>query len=482
MYDVIIIGAGVIGCAVAREMSRYQADILVIEREEDVCAGTSKANSAIVHSGYDAKEGTLKAKFNVRGNEMMDKVCKELDVPFKRIGSLTVCTDESQIAELYKLKERGEKNGVKGLRVLSREEVEEIEPHISDKVVAALLAPTAGIICPFKLTQAFAENACRNGASFVFDTKVEKIEKDSLGVWHIMTNSGEYLSRTVVNAAGVYADELNNMVSEKKLTIIPRRGDYILLDRTVEGYVRHTVFQMPTELGKGILVTPTVHGNTIVGPTAVDIEDKESTATTAEAIGEVIEKSAISIKDLPVRQVITSFAGLRAREKNKDFVLGECEDAQGFFNCAGIQSPGLSSAPAIGEYTAGLVGEKLSLERKDNFDPYRRDILNPSKLSLDERNDLIRENPAYGVIVCRCESITEGEILDAIRRTPGARSLDGVKRRVRAGMGRCQAGFCSPKVMEILKKELCCSLEDISKSGGDSYIVRGRTKDGEEKC
>lgn len=481
IYDVIIIGAGVIGCAVAREISRYQANILVLEREEDVCAGTSKANSAIVHSGYDAKSGTLKAKFNVRGNEMMDKVCRELDVPFKRIGSLTVCADECRIDELKKLYDRGIENGVRGLKILSRDEVKEIEPNIGDEVVAALLAPTAGIICPFKLTVAYAENACKNGAAFAFHTEVKDIVKDDSGVWHIITNDKEYLTKTVVNAAGVYADELNNMVSQKKLTIIPRRGDYILLDRTAQGYVKHTVFQMPTELGKGILVTPTVHGNTIVGPTAVDIEDKESTATTASAIDEVIRKSAISIKDLPVKQVITSFAGLRAREKNKDFILGECEDAEGFFNCTGIQSPGLSSAPAIGEYTAKLISEKLSLKEKEDFDPYRKDFLNPAKLSMEDRNDLIRKDPTYGVIICRCESVTAGEIIEAIRRTPGARSLDGVKRRVRAGMGRCQAGFCSPKVMEILKRELDCSLEDITKSGRDSYIVIGRTKGGDSE-
>ncbi|MBQ3417921.1 MAG: NAD(P)/FAD-dependent oxidoreductase [Ruminococcus sp.] len=481
MYDVIIIGAGVIGCAAARELSRYRANILVLEREEDVCAGTSKANSAIVHSGYDAKNGTLKAKFNVKGNEMMDRICEELDVPFKRIGSLTVCTDEKQIDDLKKLYDRGVQNGVKGLKILSREEVLEIEPHIGDEVIAALLAPTAGIICPFKLTIAFAENACRNGAAFAFDTEVKNIYQDGDGIWHIVSQDREYLTRTVVNAAGVYADVFHNMVSEKKLSITPRRGDYILLDRTAEGYVRHTVFQMPTQLGKGILVTPTVHGNTIVGPTAFDIEDKESTATTADAIEEVIQKSALSIKDLPVRQVITSFAGLRARENGKDFILGECEDAEGFFDCAGIQSPGLSSAPAIGEYTAKLIAEKLSLKEKADFDPYRKDFLNPSKLSLEERNELIKKDPAYGVIVCRCESVSEGEIIDAIRRTPGARSLDGVKRRVRAGMGRCQAGFCSPKVMEILRRELGCSLEEITKSGRDSYIVRGRTKDGDSK-
>lgn len=478
MYDVIVIGAGVIGCAVARELSRYDSDVLVIEKNEDVCAGTSKANSAIIHSGYDAKNGTLKARFNVRGNAMMDELCRDLDIPFKRIGSLTICTDESQIPELTKLKERGEENGVPDLKILSREELLEIEPHIADGVAAALYAPTAGIICPFKLTYALAENACENGVQFKLNTKVTKIEKADEG-WKITTDNGAYLTKTVINAAGVYADEMNNMVSSRKLKIIPRRGDYILLDRTAEGYVRHTVFQLPTELGKGVLVTPTVHGNTIVGPTAFDIDDKESTATTADAIAEVTEKSAISIKGLPTRQVITSFAGLRAREAGKDFVLGEADDAPGFFNCAGIQSPGLSSAPAIGEFIAGLIKEKLALRKKDDFIATRKDILNPSKLSLEERNELIKKEPAYGTIVCRCESVTEGEILDAIRRPLGARSLDGVKRRVRAGMGRCQGGFCSPKVMDILVRELGLSMTEITKSGGDSHIVIGRTKDGD---
>ena len=478
MYDIIIIGAGVIGCAVARELSKYNARILVVEKNEDVCAGTSKANSAIVHSGYDAENGTLKARFNVEGNRMMENVCRELDVPFKRIGSLTVCTEKELLPELQKLKERGERNGVEGLRVLDREELLAIEPHIGDEVVGALLAPTAGIVCPFKLTIAFAENAAVNGAEFLFDTQVSKIYADS-GVWHVVTDEKEYEAKAVVNAAGVYSDMFNNMVSERKLHITPRRGDYILLDRSVEGFVRHTIFQLPTKLGKGVLVTPTVHGNTIVGPTAVDVDDKESTATTAEGIDSVIAKSALSVKGLPVRQVITSFAGLRAHEDGHEFVLGEPEDAENFYNCAGIESPGLSAAPAIGVYIAGLIREKLHLPEKESFVAERKDILNPAKLSLEERNELIRREPAYGTIICRCESVTEGEIIDAIRRPVGARSLDGVKRRTRAGMGRCQAGFCSPKVMEILRRELNMDLTEVTKSGGGSYIVNARTKDGE---
>lgn len=478
MYDIIIIGSGVIGCAVARELSKYNAKILVLEKNEDVCSGTSKANSAIVHSGYDAPEGSLKAEFNVRGNKMMEEVCKTLDVPFKRIGSLTVCTAEDKLPELEKLKKRGEKNGVEGLKLLDRDELLKIEPNIGDGVIGALYAPTAGIVCPFKLTIAFAENAFVNGAEFAFDTEVTKVYREG-GVWHIVTDDREYTARAVVNAAGVYSDIFNNMVSEHKLRITPRRGDYILLDRSAGGYVRHTIFQLPTKLGKGVLVTPTVHGNTIIGPTAVDIDDRESTATTAEGIDSVIAKSALSVKGLPIRQVITSFAGLRAHEDGHEFVLGEPDDAENFFNCAGIESPGLSAAPAIGQHIAGLIKEKLQLSEKDDFIAERKDILDPSTLTIEERNELIKREPAYGTIVCRCESVTEGEILDAIHRPLGARSLDGVKRRTRAGMGRCQAGFCSPKVMEILRRELKVDLTEVTKSGGGSYIVNARTKDGE---
>ena len=478
MYDIIIIGAGVVGCAVARELTKYHARVLVIEKNEDVCSGTSKANSAIVHSGYDAKNGTLMAKFNVLGNRMMGDVCKELDVPFDRIGSLTVCDDEALLPELEKLRERGERNGVEGLRVLNREELLEIEPHIADGVVGALYAPTAGIVCPFKLTIAFAENAAVNGAEFLFDTEVKKVYSED-GAWHVVTEKEEYTSSAVVNAAGVYSDVFNNMVSQRKLHITPRRGDYILLDRSAGGYVKHTIFQLPTKLGKGVLVTPTVHGNTIVGPTAFDIEDKEATATTAEGLDSVIAKSAMSVKGLPVRQVITAFAGLRAHEDGHEFILGEPDDAPGFFNCAGVESPGLTAAPAIGVHIAGLIKEKLGLQENESFVAERKDILDPKKLSIEERNELIKREPAYGTIVCRCESVTEGEILDAIRRPVGARSLDGVKRRTRAGMGRCQAGFCSPKVMEILRRELGVDLTEVTKSGGGSYIVNARTKDGE---
>lgn len=476
MYDVCIIGAGVSGCSVARELSRYRVNACVIEKCEDVCCGTSKANSAIVHAGFDAAEGSLMARLNVQGNEMMDQLSEELDVPFKRNGSLVVCLNEEDLPGLKALYDRGVKNGVKDLRILSREEAVAMEPNLSDEVAGALYAPTGGIVCPFHLTIAMAENANTNGVEFKFDTAVTGIHKAD-GYYTIETDHGKIESRYVVNAAGVYADEIHNMVSEKKMKITARKGDYCLLDRSVGGHVSHTIFMLPTKMGKGVLVSPTVHGNLLIGPTAMDIENKEGTNTTREGLDELMAKAGTTVKDLPLRQVITSFAGLRAHEDGHEFIIGEVEDAKQFIDVAGIESPGLSSAPAIGVMVADMLREKMGLEKKTDFVATRKGILNPATLSLEERNRLIQDNPAYGTIICRCESVTEGEILDAIHRPVGAKSLDGVKRRTRAGMGRCQAGFCSPRTMEILERELNMSMEEITKSGGRSSIVTGRTKE-----
>ena len=478
IYDVIIIGAGVTGAAVARELSRYKAEICVLERGEDVCSGTSKANSAIVHAGYDCVPGSMMAKMNVRGNAMMTDLCKELDIPFDRNGSLVVCIDKDELPGLQELYDRGVKNGVPGLKLLSREEAKEMEPNLSDLTQGALYAETAGIICPFRLNIAMAESANVNGVDFFFNTKAEKLCRDEDGIWHISTCNGEYKAKAVVNAAGVYADFFHNMVSAKKIHITPRRGDYFLLDKTTGGYVKHTIFPQPTKLGKGILVAPTIHGNTLVGPTAIDIEDKEAVATTQEGFDEILKKSSMYVTNAPVRQVITSFAGLRAHEDNHEFILGEPEDAPFFFDCAGIESPGLTSSPAIGEYMGEMISSKFGFEKKENWIAGRKDVLKPSELSLEERNELIKKEPAYGRIICRCESITEGEILDAIHRPLGARSLDGVKRRTRAGMGRCQAGFCSPRVMEILQRELNIPLEEVRKNDAGSYLVLEKTKGG----
>lgn len=503
MYDVAVIGAGVIGSAIARELSKYDAKVCVIERDEDVCNGTSKANSAIVHAGFDAKPGTLKAKLNVLGNEMMDQLSKDLDFPFKRNGSLIVCTKDQDRNGLTELLKKGEANGVPGLRIIEEKELKEMEPNLADDVVCALYAPTGGIVCPFHLTMALAENACENGVEFFLNHAVTDIAKSENG--YIITaeekacgalasgrNSadgkelGDHAAaldakkieaRTVINAAGVYADELNNMVSSEKMHIVPRKGEYMLLDKTAGTHVSHTIFQLPSKMGKGVLVTPTVHGNLLVGPTAVDIDNKEGVNTTLDGLDSLGKTCSLSVKNVPLRQVITSFAGLRAHESKDDFIIGEAKDAPGFFNAAGIESPGLSSAPAIGVMVADLVREKLSLQKKAAFKATRKGIVRPSELSIEERNELIKKQPAYGNIICRCEMITEGEIMDAIHRPLGARSLDAVKRRTRAGMGRCQAGFCSPRTMEILEREVPESIYDITKNGGKSTFVVGKNKE-----
>lgn len=477
MYDVIIIGAGVSGSAIARECSRYPLKIAVLEKDEDVCCGTSKANSAIIHAGYDAKEGTLMAKLNVEGNYMMDELAKDLDIPFKRIGSLVVCTDEKDRDKLTTLYNRGITNGVPGLRIVERDELKKMEPNISDEAVAALYAPSAGIVCPFELNLAMAENAAENDVEFYFDAPVEAIKKES-DHYEIQTPKGTFHSKYVVNAAGVYADVIHNMISEDKMEIIPRKGEYYLLDKSAGHHVSHTIFQLPTKMGKGVLVTPTIHGNMLVGPTSMDIENKESVNTTRKGLDEVAAKSSIAIKDLPMRDVITSFAGLRAHHPDHEFIIEEVKDAKRFIDVAGIESPGLSSCPAIGTMVATMIKNQMNLQEKPDFKKIRKGLIKPSQMSMEERNELIKKDPRYGTIICRCEMITEGEIVEALHRIIPARSLDGIKRRTRAGMGRCQAGFCSPRVMEIISHEVeDINMYNVSKSGGHSNFIVGKDKE-----
>ncbi len=475
MKDVVIIGAGVTGCAIARELSKYKLDICVLDKEEDVCCGTSKANSAIIHAGFDAEYGSLMAKMNVRGNKMMDQLVKDLDIPYLKNGAFVACSNPGDEAKLKALLERGRQNGVEGMTILSREEAVRMEPNLSEDVTSVVYAPSSGIICPFTLTIALAENAAENGVSFQFETTVNQIDRTEEG-FLIQTDKGELVSKCVINAAGVFADEIHNMLSQNKMKIIPRRGDYFLLDKAAGKHVGKTIFSLPGKYGKGVLVAPTIHGNLIVGPTAIDIEDKEGTNTTVEGLEMIKMKAGQSVKNLPLNQVITSFSGLRAHEEHHEFIIEEVSDVPGLVDVAGIESPGLSSAPAIAELVGDLVGKILPLEQKEDFVATRKGILNPEEYSLEERNELIRQNPAYGKIVCRCEMITEGEILDAIHRPVGARSLDGIKRRARAGSGRCQAGFCTPKLMEILSRECEIPMEQVTKSGKESRLVTGRTK------
>lgn len=477
MFDVIIIGAGVSGAACAREISKFDLKTAVLEAAEDVCCGTSKANSAIIHAGYDAKEGSLMAKLNVEGNAMMDELSRDLDIPFRRNGSLVVCIDEGSRGKLSELYERGVKNGVKGLRIIECEELHKMEPNISDNAVAALYAPTAGIICPFILNIAMAENANENGVEFYFNTQVENIEKTENGYRLISSDGRTFETRVVINAAGVYADKFHNMFSSEKIEIVPRRGDYILMDKEAGNLVERTIFPLPGPMGKGILVAPTIHGNLFAGPTSIDIEDKEDLSTTQDGLDRVIKGAGLYVKNVPLRQAITSFCGNRAHWAGHEFIIGELPEAPGFIDCAAIESPGLTSSPAIGKMVAGIAEGILHPEKKKNWNGKRRGILDPSKLSLEERNALIKEHPEYGRVVCRCEGVTEGEILDAIHRPLGATTMDGLKRRVRAGAGRCQAGFCTPRQMEILSRELNIPVEEVTKRGKGSYVVKGHSKD-----
>lgn len=477
MKDVIIIGGGVVGCSVARELSRFDADILLLERGNDVSVGTSKANSGIVHGGYDAKPGTLKAKFNVAGNAMFDALARELDFPFKRNGSMVLCFDKADIGKLLELKEQGVKNGVQGLYVLEGyEAVKAMEPYVSENVVAALVVPNGGIVSPYEMTIAYAENAATNGVEFRFGSEVTAIDRIDGGLQVTCADGFTAQAKYVVNAAGVYADVINNMISPDKMHITARKGDYELLDKTCGYMASHTLFQMPTKMGKGVLVTPTCHGNILVGPTATDVMDKDDVATTPEELASAFDRALLTMPSLNRRNIITQFSGLRAHSDTDDFVIGESAAVKGLYNVAGIESPGLSSAPAIAVHVAEEIAKKLSLGKNANFVAERKGIPHFATLSDEERQKLVAENPLYGRIVCRCETVTEGEIVEAIRRKPGAVDMDGVKRRTRQGMGRCQAGFCTPRVMEILSRELGVPMTEVTKRGGNSQFVIGRTK------
>ena len=463
MYDVLVIGAGAVGCAVAMELSKYKLSVCVADKESDICEGTSKANSAIAHAGFDAKPGTLKAKLNVRGSKLLKQLSEKLDFAYKQNGALVLCFDEADMPKLEELKQRAELNGVDEVSIISGDEARKLEPSLTDQVTAALLAKTSAIVCPFEMTLAFAENAYENGAEFRLSTEVIGIfKKDDRFI--VETSGGSIECSAVINAAGVYADKIHAMISNEPLTITPRRGEYMLMDKAAGTVVSHTVFQLPTKMGKGILVTPTVHGNLLAGPTAENIDDKENTATTKSGLDEIKTKGSLSVRNIPFNKVITSFSGLRAVGDSGDFIIGQ-SDVKGFIDVAGIESPGLTSAPAIGEYVRELLSQTMKLEKKDNYIDTRKGLVHFASLDAEQQNELIRKDPAYGKIVCRCETITEGEILDAINRPLGAKTLDGVKRRTRAGMGRCQAGFCSPTTMALLAEKLGIDIAEVAKTG-----------------
>ncbi|MCR5523116.1 MAG: NAD(P)/FAD-dependent oxidoreductase [Clostridia bacterium] len=474
-FDVAIVGAGVVGNLIARELSRYDIKIAILEKCNDMAMGTSKANSAIVHAGFDAKPGTLKAKLNVSGTSLMPDLCKTLHVPFKPVGSLVVAFSEEEKETLNELLDRGVKNGVPGLEIYDRAKLKEVEPNISDSAVAALWAPTAGIVCPYELTIAAAENAVINGAEFIRNFEVKSIKQEN-GLFTVSNGEREITSKYIINAAGVFCDEIAKLIGDDSIHTTPRKGEYMLCDKSIGNLANHTIFQCPSKMGKGILVTPTVDGNLLIGPSALDIEDKTDVTTTASTLASILETAKKSVPVLTTREVITSFAGLRAHCDRDDFIIEKSTKNPNFINVAGIESPGLSSAPAIALYVRDMIIPEMGAAEKPGFRPDRDEPVRFRHMSNEERKAIIAKNPAYGRIICRCETITEGEILDAIHAPAGARDVDGVKRRTRAGMGRCQGGFCGSKVVELLARELGVEINQITKFGGDSKILYERTK------
>lgn len=478
MYDVVIVGAGVIGGVLARTLSQFDLKICILEKENDVAMGATKANSAIVHAGFDAKPGSLKARLNVKGAQKMAALCRELGVKYLRNGSLVLAFTEEEEKTLADLLERGRENGVPDLQILSREALGALEPNISPNARCALYAPTGAILCPYELTLAAIGNAMDNGADLKRNFEVCAIEKTGEG--YALSSSTERVEgRFVVNCAGLYSDRIAAMIGDASFRVHPRKGEYVLLDKECGSLVSATLFQPPSKMGKGILVTPTVDGNLLLGPTSVDREEKEDKSTTPEGLAEVLAKAGLSIKAIPAGKTITSFCGLRAVGSTGDFIL--TAPKPGFINAAGIESPGLSASPAIAEHIVEMLQEcGLLCRKKEDFSPYRVPMHRFREASIEEKNRMIAENPAYGKIVCRCESVTEGEILDAIRQNPGATDLDGIKRRTRAQMGRCQGGFCGPAVMELLAAQLQIPCQSVTKSGGNSFMIAGKTK-GEQK-
>ncbi len=490
IYDVAIVGSGIIGASIARCLSMYKLNVCMIEKENDVSCGTSKANSGIIHAGYDPEPGSLMAVLNVKGSELYPTWAQELHFDYKNIGSLVVGFSDADMEHIKKLYDRGLKNGVKGLSIINREKLVEMEPHIAEEAQGALLAETAAIISPYQTTWSIAENAVENGVQLMRETEVHGItapEKTG-DLWTLHTGKGDIQTRYVVNAAGLFADVISKMAGAKEFIIKPRRGEYFLLDSNCSKLANHTIFQTPDALGKGVLVSPTVDGNILVGPSAGDHGTKDDTATTPAGQDLIMIKGEKSVPNLPRRNIINSFAGIRAiaywpgKDGAEDipvgdFIIEEDEKAKGFINVAGICSPGLTAAPAIGYYVVDLLKKAgLAMTENKDFIPVHKGIESFRDATPERKAELIEKDPLYGRIICRCEMITEGEIVRAIKCPVGAADLDGVKRRTRAGMGRCQGGFCSPRVTEIISRERNIPMTAVTKNGGCSYILNSKSR------
>lgn len=486
MWDAVIVGAGVCGAAAARALSRYQLRVAVLEKGSDVCAGASRGNSAMVHGGFDPEPGSLKARFNVQGNRMFDALCRELAVPFQRSGTMILAASEADMEEVRRLHERGNQNGV-STQILDRQALLERWPAMGAGAVGALFCPSGGIVCPYTLVIAMCENAARNGVEFFLNTEADTIVPME-GGWRLTAKDGQvFESRLILNCAGTHADRLNNLVSSDKFRIIPRFGAHLIMDREYIKWVDTTITQTPSVLPtgghtKGMGIMPSVDGTVILGCDAVDYTDPDDVATTARSIDAIVDYFKVFWKYLPISAVypnfpaegiINAYGGLRPHPDRDDYIIGEAPGAPGFLNAAGIESPGLTAGPAIGEHLAKLVVEKLSPAENKDYRPGREALKPFREMDEEERRDAIRQNPDYAKIVCRCEQVTEAEIRDAIRRPVGARSVSAVKMRTRAGMGRCQGGFCQSRVVEILCEELGCSPLEVTQSGRDSYILLG---------
>ena len=476
IFDVLIVGAGITGSLIARKLSSYDLKTIVIDKENDAGNVTSMANSAIVHSGYDPVPGTLKAKLNVQGNKMFPKLCEDLDVHFEQIGSLTIAIYDEQLKLLEELKERSAQNGVE-VKILSAEEVKKLEPNISPNVKGALLAPSAGIVNPFTLTVHALESAVDNGVSYRLGEEVLSIKKSG-ELYVVKTSKGEYQTKIVINAAGVFSDKIHKMIEPIDYEVKARKGEYFVLDHFKDGFVNHVIFPLPSEKGKGVLVSKTTSGNYIVGPSSEWNEDKNDLSTDKLTL-DAIRKAAVEmVPSIPFNQVIRTFSGNRPTPSTHDFVIGFAKSDNHFINVSGIESPGLASSPAIAEYVVNeFVSKVLSLKKKDNYNPTLRKRVNPSKLSVEERNALIKKDPDYGVIICNCEKVTLGEIKDELSRSVPPMSVKALKKRTRAGFGKCQGGFCQPLVIKILAEHFKLDMSKIKLDKDGSEICKYETKE-----
>ena len=475
--DVVVIGGGITGCAVLAELAKYQLKSILVEKEPDIASGTTKANSAILHAGFDAHEGTMKAEMNVAGNKLYHELKDELDLDIEWTGSFVAATNSEEMATIQELKERGEKNGVPGLEIWSGDKLRAQEPNLSKDIQGALWAPTAGVCWPFGMAIAFAENAVQNGAEILRECAVTGFDKDGGQITVVHTDQGDIRTRFVINAAGLYADKISALAGDDSFTIHPRKGEYVLFDKTArKDMVSGVIFPTPSKTSKGILVCTTTHGNTFVGPNAQDQDDKEDTAVTPKGMNEIINSARKLLPNIPGGAAITEFAGLRAVSSTGDFVLGRSKLVGNLIQAAGIQSPGLTSAPAIARYLTDLVLEEAKAVKKTDWKAGRpaRHIFHT--LDNEQRKALIQKDGQYGRVICRCETITEAEIVDAIHRPCGARTVDGVKRRTRAGMGRCQGGFCGPRVTQILSRELNIPVTAVRKESRDGYMFYDKDK------